>query len=429
MSAAAEAAPPGLLANPVFRRLFAAQVASLLGSGVTSVALAAFAYHLAGGRATIVVGTALGLRILAFVTVAPIAGVLADRMDRRRLMVGADLVRVALLALFPFVRTVGQVYALIFAINAATALFTPAFEASIPGVVGSTLYTRAIALSRVAVDLEAIGGPLVAGVLIAAVGVRWAFWFDGLTYVFSAILLLSTHLPRDADPAPAASRARLRWRALLPELTLGTRVLWREPALRRALVLHAAEAAAGAAAIVATIVYVHDVLHRGDAAFAGTMVALGGGSSLAAFLIGRRAAEPGTGARAHRRAHLRHHRWAGRTMVAGGALLCLALLPGMLMPGFGMLMGLWVLNGAGQAMIAIPSVGLLAEHTEPGERGRAYSAHFALTHLFWLGTYPAVGYLSRALGVPATFTVTGVAIGLLTLAAGVYRPVPRPHAM
>jgi MFS family permease len=67
---------------------------------VTSVALAAFAYELAGADATAVVGTALALRILAFVTLSPIAGVLANRGDRKRMLVVADVLRVARLAAF-----------------------------------------------------------------------------------------------------------------------------------------------------------------------------------------------------------------------------------------------------------------------------------------------------------------------------------------
>lgn len=63
----------------------------------------------------------------------------------------------------------------------------------------------------------------------------------------------------------------------------------------------------------------------------------------------------------------------------------------------------------------VSSVGLLAEHTTADERGRAYAAHFALTHVFWLGTYPAAGYLARAVGTPLTFTLAGLACGLLVL--------------
>src|SRR5579862_6015808 len=112
----------GLRQNRTFRRLFAAQVISQLGSGVTTVGLALFAYELAsrqggGASATAMLGDALMLRILAFLIFSQPAGVLADRMDRRRILVAADLARFVLLGLFPFVRTVGQIEALVFAIN------------------------------------------------------------------------------------------------------------------------------------------------------------------------------------------------------------------------------------------------------------------------------------------------------------------------
>lgn len=422
--------PETLSDNRNFRRLFTAQVTSLVGSGVTSVALAAFAYQLSGRNATVVVGAALTLRILAFVLFSPIAGVLADRVDRKSLLVAADVIRVALLGLFPFVTTVWQIYALIFAINAVTAFFTPTFEASIPDVVGARLYTRAVSLSRVAQDLEAAGGPLIAGVLIALVGVRWAFWFDSVTYVASAVLVLQSHVPRAVRPTEA-----FPWRKFVPEVTYGTRLLLRVPALRQALVLHFAEATAGAAAIVATVAYAHDVLHRGNGAFAATMTALGLGSSAAALLAARyveritRAAQQSSqdDTAAATSTHLRYHRWARHTMVLGGGLMAVALLPGVLRPGLIFLMVLWALNGAGQALVAIPSVGLLAEHTDETERGRAYAAHFALTHLFWLITYPATGLLARALGVPLAFSLAGVMVVILTLLGFMIGSADRGH--
>lgn len=415
--------PGGLFANRNFVRLFAAQLASLLGSGVTSVALAAFAYDMAGSNATVVVGTALTLRILAFVTLAPLAGVLADRVDRKRMLVAADLLRVSLLGLFPFVTTVWHVYALIFAINAVTAFFTPTFEATIPQMVGPRLYTRAVSLSRVAVDLEAAGGPLVAGLLIAWVGVRWTFWFDAGTYLISALLVLASRVPSAPKP-----RDRFPWRAFVPQVTHGTRLLLREPALRQALVLHFAEAVAGAVAIVTTVVYVRDELNLGDSAFAWSMGALGAGSSLASIILARRA-DGVRGGGAPMDEHLRYHRWAGRTLLAGGMMLGVALLPGFMVPGLGMLLLLWVLNGAGQALVGIPSLGLLADHTKPDERGRAYAAHFALTHLFWLFTYPAAGYLAREIGTPRTFTAAGVFCLILTLVAAAIRGGHRSHEL
>ena len=413
-----------LFANRDFLRLFAAQLTSLVGSGVTSIALAAFAYELVGGDATVVVGTALTLRILAFVLLSPVAGVVADRVDRKRMLVAADLIRVALLGVFPFITSVGQIYVLIFALNAVTAFFTPTFEAVLPQVVGLRQYTRAVSWSRIALALEAALGPLLAGLLIATVGVRWTFWVDGGTYLVSALLVLGAAVPRPRRPT-----APFPWGDTVSQITHGTRVLLREPALRKALMLHFAEAVAGAIAIVTTIAYVRDVLERGNVAFALVMAVVGAGSAVVALLL------PWRSERARREAgeplneHLRYHRWAERSMVAGGALLVVALLPGMLVPGIFLLAVLWALNGAGQALIAIPSVGLLAEHTAPDERGRAYAAHFALTHLFWLGTYPLSGYLARAVGTPMTFTAAGVVCALLTLAAWTIRGPHRVHTL
>jgi NRE family putative nickel resistance protein-like MFS transporter len=118
-------------------------------------------------------------------------------------------------------------------------------------------------------------------------------------------------------------------------------------------------------------------------------------------------------------------------MLGGGCLLAVALLPGALTPGIVVLAMLWALNGAGQALIAVSSVGILATHTQADERGRAYAAHFALTHLFWLVTYPAVGYLARYAGIPATFTMAGVMVAVLVglsalVGRGPHRPVSVP---
>jgi NRE family putative nickel resistance protein-like MFS transporter len=399
--------------NRNFRLLFAAQIISLTGSGVTTVGLALFAYQLTGGAsATAVIGNALTLRILAFLLFSQPAGVIADRINRRHILIAADVVRFGLLALFPFITAVWQIYALIFAINAVTAFFTPTFEASIPEVVGDEHYVKALSLSRVAVDAEAVAAPALAGLLVALFGVRYVFWFDALTYLVSALLVLFVTIPRVAKDA-----LPLSLRAFLSEITHGTRVLLREPSLRQALTLSFAEATAGAAAIVATVSYVRDVLGRGETAFAFVMVGLGLGSSLAAILLGRATGRYEQGVRDKATLHGRRHVWAARALIAGGVVLGLILLPDILKPSLIIFSLLWVLNGAGQALIAIPSSTLLAEHTREDERGRAYAAHFALTHACWLITYPAIGHAAARWGSPVTFTVAGVACLLITVVA------------
>lgn len=410
--------------NNDFRLLFGAQIISLLGSGATTVGLALFAYQLTGGAsATAVIGNALMLRILAFLLFSQPAGVIADRVSRKRILIIADLFRFGLLALFPFITTVWQVYALIFAINAVTAFFTPTFEASIPEVVGNEQYVQALSFSRVAVDIEAVAAPAFAGLLVAWLGLRWVFWFDAFTYLVSALLVVAVVIPHAAKETTPLS-----WRAFLKEITHGTRVLLREPALRQALTLSFAEATAGAAAIVVTVAYVRDVLGRGETAFAIVMAGLGLGSTLAAIILGRATGRYEQGANNQAVLHGRRHRWTARALLLGGLMLGLLLLPGVLMPPLVVFGLLWILNGAGQALIAIPSSTLLAEHTVAEERGRAYAAHFALTHACWLITYPAVGHAAMKWGAPVTFTGAGIVCLLVTGTAKVFGPgVTRAH--
>ena len=399
--------------NRDFRLLFGAQIISLLGSGVTTVGLALFAYQLTGGAsATAVIGNALTLRILAFLLFSQPAGVMADRVSRKRILVSADVVRFALLALFPFITAVWQIYALIFAINAVTAFFTPTFEASIPELVGEEQYVKALSLSRVATDIEAVAAPAMAGLLVALLGLRWVFWFDALTYLVSASLVAMAAMPYVKRKFPS-----IFLRSFLTELTTGTRILLREPSLRQALTLSIAEATAGAAAIVATVSYVRDVLGRGETTFAFVMAGVGFGSSLTAIILGRATGRYEQGIKNQAELHGRRHSWGARALIVGGFMLGLILLPGILKPALIVFALLWVLNGAGQALIAIPSSTLLAEHTRESERGRAYAAHFALTHACWLITYPAIGHAAARWGAPATFSYAGVVCLAATLGA------------
>lgn len=416
----------GLLSNRNYVFLFAAQIVSLLGSGVTTVGLALFAYQLAGGEsATAVIGSALFLRILAFLLFSQPAGVLADRFNRKHILVAADVLRFGLLALFPFITEIWQIYALIFLINAVTAFFTPTFEASIPEIVGEKQYVQALSYSRIAVDIEAVAAPAIAGLLVVWLGVRWVFWFDAFTYLASALLVLLVAMPfvkKEFVPLSVST--------FLKELTVGTRIILREPSLRQAIILSFAEALAGAAAIVATVVYIHEVLGYDNTAFALVMAGLGLGSTVTAIALGRATGRYEKGKLDRETLHGRRHIWTGYALIGGGLILGLLLLPGVLKPSIVVFATMWFLNGSGQAMIAISSSTLLAEHTEEAERGRAYAAHFALTHAFWLITYPAIGYAAYWWKTPLTFTVAGAVcllVVLFAVAAGGKRQIVHQH--
>lgn len=410
--------------NRTFVLLFAAQLISLLGSGVTTIGLTLFVYQLAGGAtAAVVIGQALMLRILAFLLFSQPAGILADAMNRKYILIAADLGRFALLSLFPFITATWQVYAMIFSINALTAFFTPTFEATIPAIAGKDHYVQALSLSRVASDVESVLSPALAGLLVVWLGVRWVFWFDALTYLASAVLVASV-----AIPALAGVRRAISVRYFVGEIATGTRILFRVPALRRALLLSFAEATAGAAAIVLTVVYVRNSLGGSEMMFAFTMAAVGVGSSLTAVLLNRWSRLLEMRARNDAELHGVRHKWTGRALFVGGLVLTAVLLPGALVPPLWLFILLWIGNGSGQALIAIPSSTLLAEHTSEAERGRAYAAHFALTHACWLITYPAAGWAGTLFGPAITFSVFGLVCALITIASlFLSEPSSKPH--
>ena len=134
-----------VLANRTYRHLFATQVVALIGTGMMTVALGLLAFKIAGDKAGAVLGTALAIKMIAYVGVAPVVGGFANFLPRRAFLVSMDLTRAAVALVLPFVDQVWQVYLLIFILQSASAAFTPTFQATIPDVLpDEAQYTRAL---------------------------------------------------------------------------------------------------------------------------------------------------------------------------------------------------------------------------------------------------------------------------------------------
>lgn len=150
-----------VLANRTYRHLLSAQIIALIGTGLATVALGLLAFDLAGGNAGAVLGTALAIKMVAYIGIAPVVGAYADRLPRRTFLVAMDVVRSGVALALPFVDQVWQVYVLIFLLQSASAAFTPTFQATIPDVLPDEAeYTRALSLSRLAYDLENLLSPI-----------------------------------------------------------------------------------------------------------------------------------------------------------------------------------------------------------------------------------------------------------------------------
>ena len=207
-----------VLTNRTYRHLFLAQVIALVGTGLATVALGLLAYDLAGADAGAVLGTALAIKMVAYVGIAPLAGAYADRLPRKRLLVGMDIIRASVVLLLPFVDAVWQIYLLIFLLQSASAVFTPTFQATIPDILpDEEEYTNALSLSRLAYDLESLISPVLAAALLVIINFHWLFAGTAIGFVVSALLVMSAALPYRK---PVAKRVESVWR----KTTRGMRV-------------------------------------------------------------------------------------------------------------------------------------------------------------------------------------------------------------
>lgn len=382
------------LTNKVYGHLFHAQVLSLLGTGLATVALALLAYELAGDRAGAVLGTALAIKMIAYVCVAPIASELSSRFPRRPFLVSLDLVRAAVVLVLPFVDQVWQVYVLIFVLQSASAAFTPTFRATIPDVLPDEQdFTKAMSLSRIAYDLEQLLSPSIAAALLSVMSFHWLFAGTAVGFLASAALVVSVTLP-----ARAVLKDDDRY---MDRLSRGLRIYLKTPRLRGLLSVHFAVAAAGAMVIVNTVVLVHESFGGDAGDVAWMMAAVGCGSIAMALLLPR----------------LLAHRAPRGIMIVGAGALSLCLLTG-LVPTSLIVLGLvWVLIGAAMSAAQTPTEILLRQSAGPDDRPGVYAAQFALSHACWLIAYPAAGWLGATLGLQAAFIAMAIFAGLGVVAA------------
>lgn len=376
-----------VLTNRTFRHMFAAQLVALVGTGLATVALGLLAWQLAGADAGLVLGTALAIKMVAYVLLAPVAAALAERLPRRAFLVALDLIRASVVLFLPFVTEVWQIYVLIFLLQAASAGFTPAFQATIPDVLPDERdYTNALSLMRLTEDMEQLLSPMLAAALLTLVSFPVLFGGTVAGFVASALLVLTVTLPARA-PANQAGF----WAAT----TKGARIYLATPRLRGLMLMELAVAAAGAMIYVNTVVLVQARFGLGASQVALAFAAFGAGSMVAAFLLPRVL-----------------DRIADRPVMLGGAGLMVAgvaLAP--LAPGLAGLMGLWAGIGFGFAFTQIPIGRILNRSARPEDRPALFAAQFALSHAAWLVTYPLAGWLGSAFGL------TAAALGLAALGA------------
>jgi MFS family permease len=207
-----------LLKNARFMQLWVGQGISFVGDFVSTVALVILVVELSGSASA--VGGLLVARLIPTLA-SPLVGVLADRLDRRVILVASDFARAILILAAVFARDLIVLYALVFLMGLARTFFNPTIRAAFPSVVGEGHLTRANAIINGTFSVSYAVGPALGGLLVSVMGVNAAFLLDAATYVISAVFLSRIPFPRPQAGSEAGFLQELR--AGLAHLA-GTRV-------------------------------------------------------------------------------------------------------------------------------------------------------------------------------------------------------------
>ncbi|MGW6853150.1 MFS transporter [Streptomyces virginiae] len=402
-----------VLRNSAYRRLFTAQVVALVGTGLATVALSLLAYRLAGEDASAVLGTAFAIKMIAYVTIAPVIGAIADRVPRRALMTAMDLIRAGAAAALPFVTEIWQIHVLIFLLQAASAAFTPTFQATLPEILPAERdYTRALSMSRLAYDLESLFSPFLATALLTLVSYDWLFAGTTVGFLASAALIVATALP---GPAPIERTGGVRAEALF-----GIRLFGATPRLRALLALDLAVAAAGAVVLVDTVSLVRGHLDRPAGAVPLALGAYGAGSMVTALLL------PRLLRRSTDRAVMLRAAFALPPALAAGAALTATEPRAWSWPA---LLAVWATIGAACSAVLTPGGRVIRRSTAGGDLPAAFAARFSLSHGCWLLTYPLAGWLAAGAGLPLTVLVLAAVCLCATTAAAALWPARDPDRL
>ncbi len=360
------------LREKVFLKLYISQTISLLGDAFTWVGIALLAYQFGGKDSAVILSVALTLRVVAFIIFGPYAGVLADRIDRKKILYITHYVRMAIVACLPFVTTALQIYLLIFFLNIFNAFFTPAYQSAIPQSIKSEeAYGPGIALSNATNQLLGVLGPGLAGTIAAWLGARQIFFVDAGSFIIAAVIILT--LPPLLIKRP--DEKNMQQAKVWPDIVRGTKFLFQNKAIRFALLVELVSAVAGAQILVNTVGFVKGQLHLTNKHYGYVMAAFGMGAAIAAFTSGN------FDKAKNRKASL----------LVGGGLLCVSISFGNFVTFFPLLF-LWLIAGFGQTLAELPSQILIAEKIQKEEHGKVYGAHFAWSHLWWAFAYPIAGF-------------------------------------
>jgi dTMP kinase len=398
-----------------FFRLWLAQVVSALGDWIGFLAILAIADRIGGAGA---IGVVMTARILPGFFLAPVAGVLLDRWDRKRVMVGCDVGRGLVLLSLPFVDSIPQLVVISFLLEVMTVMWSPAKEAETPNMVPPGHLATANSLSMVA----AYGSIPLAAALFAGLAKfadilsrneslaflnesSLAVYFDVLTYLVSAVLISTLRFggrQRSATATATTSR-RMDFSGTFTEFKEGWHFIAGNRMVTAVMVGLGTGLIGGGMLVPLGPLFTDQVLGGGTAGFGLVIFALGMGVALgvvAVSVLSSRLDKPRT--------------FTGAVVLAGVSLLAGAsmstLIPALV---------LVALLGVGAGCAYVLGYTILQEGVSDDLRGRTFTALYTVVRLCLLISFAVGPFLAGALG-----RLTGRFIGEEVSVAGLTISIP-----
>lgn len=370
-----------LFGSRLYFRLWLAQFSSSLGDWIGFVAITALSNRIAGTNGVALV---LSARLVPGFFLGSLGGLLADRLDRKKLMVACDIGRGIVVGLLPFVHTLPVLFLINLVLEALTLLWTPAKEATVPNLVAEDQLPKVNSLGLAAAygtfplgaalftALAAVAAYLGRFSALSALKVNQenlAIWTDTITFLLSALLISTLAIPR-RERAPTTGR-KVDFGQGVRDVREGWRFIGQNTVVRSVMVALSCGLIGGGMVVPLGPRFAREVLGGGPRAFGALITAMGVGVALG--VVGVSSVQ----------SRLRPERvFVQATLLAGSGLIAAAsmwaLTPALL---------LVALLGVGAGAVYVFGFSLVQTHTQDDMRGRIFSALYAAVRLCLVSSF------------------------------------------
>jgi MFS family permease len=283
--ATATARTASVFRSSSFARFYAGQSLSYLGDGLRTLAIPLIVYKLTGSG--VALGLTWGLELIPYAFVSLVGGSLADRVDRRRLMLGCDALRCVIMLALSALLAAGrlalwEVYAGVFVLACAGAVFLGCQQSAIPYLLGKDRVTSAVAALNATEQGVNLVAPPLGGAILSIVGPLPALLANAATYLASQLAIASV-----PDFGPERPGRIPSPRDVVADVVAGWRFLRTEPALEILAFISMAMNLIGSVGFVAIIPFIKRAFDATDWSVGLAFGCFAGGAALGALLAAR----------------------------------------------------------------------------------------------------------------------------------------------